>query len=125
MTNKILLVTSPDDCLLDGIRVLYVDLSEEQNLAVSSALLSSNLKINCINYIWKLGEPVEWLLDKKIKSDLILFNAQSHNQSIVGYMAAQPNSNYFGILKDLDTVNNCAIYRVEDISTLLEKAAKQ
>lgn len=120
MTDKILVVTAPDDILIDGIRILLVDLTEEQNQIVSAALLQSSVPHSIINYIWRAGDPVEWLFDKQLKSNIVIFNADSNYQTIIGYMAAQPKSYYFNILKDLHIVNNRAIYNLYDIINLLE-----
>lgn len=128
MTDRILIVTPPDDTLLDGIRILHVELTEEQNQIVSEALLNSESRHTIINYVWRMGNSVEWLLDKIPKSDLILFNANPINNGateiLIGWTAAQPQSYYFGILKDLHLANNRAIYSVEDVLNLLEKISK-
>jgi hypothetical protein len=123
MSDKILVVTSPDDTLLDGIRILHVDLTQEQSQLVSTALLESATNITVINYVWQLGAPVSWLLDKKAKSDIIFFNADASVEMFVGYIAAHPNSYYFGNLRDLHLVNNRAIYNTEEIIHLLEKVS--
>lgn len=123
MSDKILVVTSPDDTLLQGIRITHVQLTNEQSNIVSTALLQTTFPHNVINYVWKIGEPVSWLLDKIIKSDLVIFNADSENDVIIGWTAAQHNSYYFGNLKDLHIANDRAIYSVEDILSLLEKIA--
>ena len=119
MANKILLVTSPDDSLLDGIRVLLIDLSPEQTQLVSDALTALEEIPNIVVYIWKNGESNDWLLDKKHKSNAVIFNADSENQTIVGYMAAQHNSYYFGTLKSLSKANNSAIYTTDDCFSIL------
>lgn len=124
MSDRILIVTPPDDILLQGIRIAYIDLTDEQSFFVSNSLLKSQLPDNIINYVWRIGNPTDWLFDKLLKSDLIIFNADSSNQALVGWLAAQHNSYYFGRLKDLHMANDRAIYCVEDISTLLEKIAK-
>jgi hypothetical protein len=128
MTDKILIVTDPDDTLLQGIRVLHVQLSEEQSTIVSNALLKTTLPHTIINYVWKMGNGVGWLLDKSSKCDIILFNAgcppNGAIELIIGWVAAQPNSYYFGILKDLHMANNRAIYSDDDIINLLEKTSK-
>lgn len=128
MTDRILIATPPDDTLIQGIRITHVHLSEEQNSIVSEALLQSKIPYTIINYSWKMGNRVDWLLDKISKSDLVIFNAQAENNGaielIIGWVAAQPQSYYFGTLKDLHLVNDHAIYSVEDILTLLEKIAK-
>jgi hypothetical protein len=63
-------------------------------------------------------------MDKVIKSDFILFNADSPNNGatelIIGYIAAQPNSYYFGNLRDLNLVNKSVIYNSDQIINILE-----
>ena len=125
MTDKILIVTAPDDTVVQGIRIVYVDLNQEQQAVISSALMQTSLTHSMINYIWNVGDSIEWLADKFIKSDLVIFNADSFNQLIVGWVAGHHGSYYFGTLKDLHIVNTRAIYNVEDILTLLEKVAKR
>jgi hypothetical protein len=121
MSDKILVVTPPDDTLLNGIRILHVELNEEQSQIASSALINSNTQHTVINYVWKMSDSVEWLLDKITKSNFILFNADSGaNDLIIGYIAAQPNSYYFGTLRDLNLVNNSVIYNSDQIINLLE-----
>jgi hypothetical protein len=128
MSDKILVVTAPDDTLLDGIRVLHVELTAEQSHIVSTAMLNTDTPYNIINYVWKMGDPITWLLDKHPKSDVILFNANVPNNGaielIIGYIAAQPQSYYFGTLRDLHLVNDRAIYNANDILSLLEKNGK-
>jgi hypothetical protein len=121
MSDKILVVTPPDDTLLNGIRILHVELNEEQSQIASSALINSNTQHTIINYVWKMSDSVEWLLDKIPKSNFILFNADSGaNDLIIGYIAAQPNSYYFGTLRDLNLVNNSVIYNADQIINILE-----
>jgi hypothetical protein len=129
MTDKILVITPPDDTVLQGIRITHVQLTEEQSSIVSTALLECNLPHTIINYVWKMGNSVEWLLDKIAKSDLVIFNAHSPNNGaielIIGWTAAQPQSYYFGTLRDLHLANDRVIYTSDDILTLLEKSIKQ
>lgn len=129
MTDKILVVTPPDDSLLQGIRILHVELTQDQSSLVSNALLQSTLPYNIINYVWHMGNPVTWLLEKMPKCDLIIFNASPFNDGateiIIGWTAAQPQSYYFGTLKDLHHANDRAIYTSEDLITLLEKIGKR
>jgi hypothetical protein len=121
MSDKILVVTAPDDTILDGIRILHVNLSEEQRQIVSSAMLNSEVSHTIINYVWNNNDPVSWLLDKKSKCNIIIFNADSSLDLIVGYIAAHPNSYYFGTLRDLHLVNDRAIYNTDDVVSLLGK----
>lgn len=129
MSDRILVVTAPDDTLLQGIRIMHVGLDEEQSSIVSNALLQTKLPHAIINYVWNMGNPVDWLLDKITKSDLIIFNAGGHvdpgRDVIIGWTAAQPQSYYFGNLKDLHMANDRVIYNSDDILILLEKIAKQ
>ena len=124
MSDKILIVTPPDDTLINGVRILHVELNEEQSMIVSSALINSNTQHTTINYVWKMGDSVEWLLDKVTKSNFILFNADRPNNGatelIIGYIAAQPNSYYFGTLRDLNLVNSSVIYNSDQIINILE-----
>lgn len=124
MTNKVIVVTAPDDVLLDGIRLLLVNLNQEQSKFISDALLKFENPDIIITYAWN-QESVSWLLDKKSKSDLIIFNADSDNNALIGYLSAHPNSHYFGTLKDLHMVNDRAIYSVENVLNLLEETSKK
>lgn len=130
MSDRILIVTPPDDILLQGIRILHVNLDEEQSTVVSNALMQSSSPHNIINYVWKMGNRVDWLLDKTPKSDLIIFNAENSNRDsgldiILGWTSAQHESYYFGTLKDLHLANDRVIYNSDDILNLLENIAKR
>jgi hypothetical protein len=126
MTDRILVITAPDDAPLDGIRILAVNLTQEQGQIVSNALLQfDNFNVNVINYVWNTGEDVSWLLDKKAKSDVIIFNADVDDNTVTGYLSAQSKSCYFGTLKDLYLANDRAIYTIEDVLTLLEIIVKK
>jgi hypothetical protein len=129
MTDKILVITSPDDTPLQGIRITHVQLTEEQSSIVSSALLECGLPHNIINYVWKMGNSIEWLLDKISKSDLVIFNAYVPNNGaielIIGWTAAQHHSYYFGSLRDLHVANDRVLYTSDDILNLLERVAKK
>lgn len=106
MTDKIVVVTPPDDVLIDGFRILLVDFSESQASFFSQFLLScENPKQTIITYHWRCHQDYSWVIDKKHKSNLILVNAESENQIIVGYFIAQPNCYYFGSLKNLSVCN--------------------
>lgn len=121
MKNDVAVITAPDDILDDGIRILCVSLSEEQQSLVSNALLEFDTSLKkVIVYLWNTTDPVDWMLDKKSKSKLIIFNADSTSENIVGYLAAHPNSYYFGNLKDLHQANKRAIYSSNEIVFLLD-----
>lgn len=119
MSDNVIVVTAPDDFLADGFRFMVVDLDENQTKIISDALLELKSVGNIVVYFYKSSDPIEWFLDKKSKSDVIIFNADSHNDLLVGYLAAQKNSYYFGTLKTLAKANNSAIYSVEGIRSLL------
>lgn len=118
MTDKVILVTPPDDVLLDGFRLLLIDLSPEQSSVVSTALTTIE-SFTVIAYVWKSGNDIDWLFDKKHKANLIIFNADSQNETLVGYFAAQRNSYYFGNLKSLQSVNKSAIYSIDQCCDIL------
>jgi hypothetical protein len=120
MTDQVLIITEPDDTLLDSYRILLVDLTPEQSQVVSASLLTVSLSCRVVLYSWNSANTVTWLLDKKAKCDAILFNADSNNDVIVGYLAAQTNSYYFGNLKSLAGVNNSQLYAQQDCQELLE-----
>ena len=129
MSDQILVVTPPDDTLLQGIRIVHVNLTEDQSSIISNALLKTTLPFTIVNYVWKIGDSVSWLMDKISKKDLIIFNADSPNNGaielIIGWVSAQSRSYYFGNLRDLHIVNNRAIYNTDDILNLLEKISKE
>ena len=120
MTEAVLIVTEPDDTVLDGYRILLADLTSEQSQTVSASLLNISLSDRVVLYSWNSSNNIEWLLDKKAKSDLILFNADSYNDILAGYLSAQKNSYYFGNLKLLAGANNSRIYAQEDCQKLLD-----
>jgi hypothetical protein len=119
MTNKVILVTEPDDVNYDALRILLVNLTTDQTQLLSEALSKIDHMPVTVLYIWTNGDT-NWLFDKKHKSNQIIFNAEHQNQIITGYMAAQQDSAYFGTLKDLDKVNIKAIYNIDDCIKLLE-----
>lgn len=121
MTNKVILVTEPDDVSYDALRILLVNLTTDQTQLLSEALSKIDHMPVTVLYIWTNGDT-NWLFDKKHKSNQIIFNAEHQNQIITGYMAAQRGSAYFGTLKDLDKVNIKAIYNIDDCIKLLETA---
>jgi hypothetical protein len=123
MSDKILLVTPPDDILLDGVRITLVNLNETQTKIISDVLTQLSDIPTTILYVWNsnTSNDTEWVLDKKHKSDIIIFNANSDDDILVGYLAAQPNSHYFGTLKSLSSINNCAIYTVDQVTDIIGK----
>ena len=125
MSDKVIIVTPPDDVQIDGLRILLIDLTHEQTNLISQSLTRLETIPTTITYVWNTSNDVQWLLDKKHKSFLKFFNADSDNDAIIGYMAAQANSYYFGNLKSLSQVNQNAIYDTEQIFNLMENVIQQ
>jgi hypothetical protein len=121
MIDKILLVTEPDDIIQDGPRILTVDLSQEHNQIISDSLSDISVFSNIIIYSWVIGNDVSWLIDKSRKSQLIIFNAESQDQIIIGYLASKPNAFYFGNLRSLNHVNKSVLFDSEDTKEILIK----
>jgi len=102
-----------------------IDLTHEQTNLISQSLTRLETIPTTITYVWNTSNDVQWLLDKKHKSFLTFFNADSDNDAIIGYMAAQANSYYFGNLKSLSLANQNAIYDTEQIFNLMENVIQQ
>jgi hypothetical protein len=119
MNNTLTLVTAPDDVSDDGLRILLVDLRPEFSSIVSKAFTTLTSIPKTILYVWENSENTEWLLDKKQKSKIIFFDAESTNKELVGYFAAQPNAYYFGNLKTLGHINKNVIFDEAQCSKLL------
>jgi hypothetical protein len=64
MTDKIVIVTPPDDILTDGVRVLLFDLVDEQTAILSDALKQlRDTTANAIVYSYNsLNENIDWLI---------------------------------------------------------------
>lgn len=122
MSDKVIVATAPDDVLIDAFRLLLVDLDSVQSKTISDALLELSLDTSVVVYLWKSTDPMSWLLDKRSKANLIIFNADSTNDIIVGYMAAQKKSHYFGNLKLLSGANVANLYAMEDCIALLKRS---
>jgi hypothetical protein len=125
MTNQITLVSPPDDVLHEAIRILLVELDQDQTQLVSEAFLTFESVPPTVLYVWRMGNPIEWLLDKKLKTDLIIFNADAIPNGaielIIGYVAAQSNSYYLGNLKGLSKANPRAIYDIDSLKEILTR----
>ena len=122
MTDRVLVVTHPDDVLDDGVRLLLVDLTQEQLQTVSNVLTRLTTDAAIITYIWNSQISTDWLIDKKHKSHCIIYNAESSDQAIVGYLTAQRNSSYFGTPRSLKDVNKSAILSIDQCQTIIETA---
>ena len=118
--NKLILVTPPDDISTDGLRILLVGIQQERTNLISSALTQLPSIPNTVLYLWNTGNDIEWLLDKKRKSHLIIFDVDNLPGELVGYLAAQINSYYFGHIRELGIINNNSILDVNQCYELLE-----
>jgi len=125
MTNQLTLVTPPDDITIDGIRILAYDLLPEQSKILSDVLKSLDIKVDVITYIANSSDEASWVLDKKQKCSIIIFNAESQDQTMIGYLAAQPGSFYFGNLRSINFANNKSITSSETIKTIMEGEASK
>jgi len=121
MNEKITLVSYPDDILDDGFRILTYGLSPEQSLLVSSVLTKLENIPPLVCYIANGLESEQWTLDKKQKSSIIIFNADHDNQTMIGYLAAQTNSFYFGTLRSIGLVNKNALEGMEQLKNIMEE----
>lgn len=121
MTDKIIIVTPPDDIQIEGMRLLLVNLTPQQTQIITTVFNKLKILPTIITYIWKNNDNIEWLFDKKHKSCLIMFNADDDNDLLVGYLAGQKNSYYFGILKSLKLINNNVIYDADQLLEIMEK----
>jgi hypothetical protein len=110
MIDKITIVTPPDDVYSTGFRILTVDLTTDQLNEVSTAIKNLDSECNIIVYVWKSGSEITWLLDKVYKSNAIIFNAESSDQTLIGFLAAQHKSSYFGELRTIKEVNKSVIF---------------
>ena len=124
MTSRIVLVTQPDDVFDLGKRILVADLSIEQSNELSEALKNLDTEDDIIVYKWMLGDDIKWCIDKIYKADLIFFNAESQNQTLSGFLAAQKNSAYFGNLMSLNSVNKSAVYDKDSCLNFLNQKLK-
>jgi hypothetical protein len=118
--NKITIITSPDDISQDGVRILVYGCKEEHTLLISSVIYQLEECKPTIIYVSNGQNDSEWALDKKLKCSIIIFNADADDQTMIGYLAAQSNSYYFGQLRTLDVVNSNRIDSKEQLTTIME-----
>ena len=119
MNGKIVIVTPPDDIQIDGIRILAFDLTPDQSQLLSDVLKDTD-DISTVVYLYNGNNNSEWVLDKKQKCSIIIFNAESQDQTMVGYLSAQTNSYYFGELRSLSSANNNKINEKQQLTKIME-----
>ena len=125
MTERVLIVTDPDDTLEQAVRISVIGLTADQSLIVSRALTELEIGSCIVSYKWNEGDAINWLFDKLYKSDVIFFNADYRDQTLIGYLAAQHNAYYFGSLRTLKEVNKSEIYDVDQCLNILENAVRK
>lgn len=121
MSDQITLVTAPDDVFHEAMRLLFVDLDEPQTEIISRTLTSFETIPSIVSYVWRTDDPIEWLLDKRLKSQAIFVNAESEHQDIVGHLIDKPNVYHFGALRNLHMLNNKTIYAMEDFKEIINQ----
>jgi hypothetical protein len=121
MSDKIFLITYPDDCFEEGIRIFTFDLDENQSSMLSRCLSGFTRIPTTIIYDSKDLSNDVWNIDKIQKSDLIFFNAESIYQNLVGYLCSKMNSYYFGQLKGLSLLNKSVIFDEHQLKEILER----
>lgn len=105
-----MIVTPPDDVFRPGFRILTANLTTDQLNEISLSINRLETESDIIVYVWKNGSDVNWLLDKIYKSNSIFFNADDFDQTLVGFLASQRKSSYFGNLKTIKEVNNSIVF---------------
>jgi hypothetical protein len=120
VNNKITIITPPDDVLQDGVRILCYGLEKEQTLLISSIIYSLEECKPTIIYVSNGQNDCEWVLDKKQKCSIIIFNAESQDQTMIGYLSAQSNSYYFGELRTLSSANINKINEKQQLTKIME-----
>lgn len=121
MSDKILIVTNPDDTYIEGVRIFVFDLTSDQYSILSRGLLDFDQIPSVVIYNASISTNITWILDKIFKSDIIIFNASSEHQHLVGYLTSKFNSYYFGDLRDLSLVNNSVIFDIHQLKEILER----
>ena len=121
MTSKITLITPPDDIGTDGSRILIYDLTTNQSQLVSTCLGKINSANQIILYVANGKDDTKWIVDKKQKCSIIITNAESEDQTMVGYLAAQKNSYYFGKLRSVSSANPYEITSIEQLKKIMEE----
>lgn len=121
MTNKVTVVTPPDDVLVDAKRILLFDPTEEQTQLISSCLAANEFGCDIVFYIWRFGEDTDWLLDKILKYDLAILNADTQEQGLLGYLFAKHDSFYLGNIRSLSKLKNSAVLDIDHLNSILKE----
>lgn len=121
MSDQVIVVTPPDDILIEANRILLFDPTVEQTQLISQSLASLEFDVTVIFYIWRSGDDLEWLLDKALKYDLLILNAETIEQTMLGYLFSKPNSYYIGNIRSLSSLKNNQINDQDHLNTILKE----
>lgn len=116
-----MVVTPPDDVLIDAKRVLLFDPTVEQTQLISSCLSANDFGCDIVFYIWRLGDDLDWLFDKILKYDVAILNADTQDQGLLGYLFAKSNSYYIGNIRSLTNLKKSAVLDVDHLNTILRE----
>ena len=117
--RQITVVTPPDDTLITAKRILLVNLKTEHTSMVSNALFNTENQEPAVIYVWASSQNADWMLDKKIKSSVIVFDAESEDRLTTGILAADTKSYYFGTLYEYSSINKNKIVESERLIKIL------
>ncbi len=124
MTPKITLITPPDFFQNDSQSVIFIDLIEEEQDAVTKWLLSAgNINLNIYYYQGELDLP--WLLHSYTASDYRYINVANISPAagiLCSYLLSKPNS-YYSAHDELVTtaLGHINHNRVKDAVDFLER----
>ena len=121
MSDQVIVVTPPDDILIEANRILLFDPTVEQTQLISQSLASLEFDVTVIFYIWRSGDDLDWLLDKALKYDLLILNAETIEQTMLGYLFSKPNSYYIGNIRSLSSLKNNQINDQDHLNTILKE----
>lgn len=121
MLDKVVVVTSPDDVLIDAKRILLFDPTIEQTQLISTCLANNDFGCDIVFYIWRFGDDINWLLDKILKYDIAILNADTQEQALLGYIFSKPNSYYIGNIRSLDKLKKSAILDIDHLNTIFKE----
>ena len=121
MSERVIVVTPPDDVLVEAKRILLFDPTVDQTQMISQCLSDIELINTVVFYIWRTGDDLNWLLDKALKYDLLILNADTSEQSMLGYLFSKPNSYYLGNIRSLSQLKNNQIYDADHLNTILKE----
>lgn len=121
MSDKILVITEPDDYFDDAIRLLFVDLDSNQTKMFTKPLLDIPTEKSIVCYYWALDTSMTWLLDKLAKSHLIFFNNDSSHRELVGFLTANSKAYGLGNNRFLGKFINRNIVDSDEIKSLIIK----